>query len=89
MFDPLGTFLTASDWWAYVARIGGFYLLAWLVHRLTRRMAGRLVRLSRFTPRVRRLRPGRQATLQSLIGSAISFVAFATPASETHRSPSG
>ncbi len=77
MFEVLKTVFTASDWWSYVARIGVFYILAWLVHRLAWRIAGRLVRLIRFTPRAQRPRPGRQATLQSLIASVIDFVAFA------------
>lgn len=76
MLDYLRTWFTASGWWSYAVRIVGFYLLAWLVHRLARRMARRIVRLSRFTPRALWPRPERQATLQSLIASAISFVAF-------------
>jgi small-conductance mechanosensitive channel len=77
MLDQLATWFTASTWWSYAARIGSFYILAWLVHRLAWRLAGRLVRLSRLTPRARQPRPERQTTLQSLIASTISFVAFA------------
>ena len=41
---------TASTWWSYVARIGGFYIiLAWFVHRLAWRMTGLLVCLIRFS----------------------------------------
>jgi small conductance mechanosensitive channel len=77
MFDQLSALFSTSNWWGYGARIAGFYLLAWLVHRLARRMARRMVRLSHFTPRARRPRPERQATLQSLIASTISLAALA------------
>lgn len=76
MFDQIATWLTVATWWSYAIRIGGFYLLAWLVHRLAGRMASRMVRLSRFTDHARRPGPERQMTLQSLIASAISFAAF-------------
>jgi hypothetical protein len=51
MLDQLKAVFTASAWWSYVACIGGFHILAWLVHRLAWRVAGRLVRLIGFTPR--------------------------------------
>jgi small conductance mechanosensitive channel len=76
MFEQLKVVFTASAWWNYVVRIGVFYILAWLIHRLAWRVAGPLVHLIRFTPRAHWPRPERQATLQSLIASAISFVAF-------------
>ena len=77
MFDQLRTLFKVSEWWSYVALIGSFYIVAWLFHSLAWRMAGRIVHLVRFTPRNHRLRPERQATLQSLLANAISFVAFA------------
>jgi small conductance mechanosensitive channel len=67
--------LALSGWWSYVLRIVLYFLLAWFVYRLSGRI-GRLVHLSRFTPRRYRLRPERQTTLHSLIASAISFLAF-------------
>jgi len=73
----LDQFLTLSTLWNKVARICLFFFLAWLVHRLASRIAGRIVRLSRFTPEIRRPRPERQETLQGLIASAISVVALA------------
>jgi small conductance mechanosensitive channel len=76
MLDQLGTFLIASTWWSKVIRIGGFFLLAWLVHRLASRVAGRVVRLSQLTSQTRRPRPQRRKTLQSLVASSISVVAF-------------
>lgn len=76
MFDQLVELFTADGWWGAAARIVVFYVLAWLVHRLGRRLARRIVRLSRFTPPARRPRPERQETLQSLIASAISVIAL-------------
>ena len=76
MLDELTALFTTSAWWSYVVRIAFFYVLAWLVHRLARPIASYIVRYGRFTRR--RLQPERQATQQSLIASAISFLAFAT-----------
>jgi small-conductance mechanosensitive channel len=78
MFEQLKAVFMASAWWGYVLRIGCFYILAWLIHRLAQWMAGCLMRLIRFAPRGHLPRPERQATLRSLVASAISFVAFAT-----------
>jgi small-conductance mechanosensitive channel len=58
--------------------IAVFYLIAWIVHRLAKRLAGRIVRLSRFTSKEQRPRPERRETLRSVIASAISLFAFAT-----------
>jgi small-conductance mechanosensitive channel len=77
MFGQYGALFSTSNWWGYGLRIAGFYLLAWLVHRLARRLARRMTRVSRFTPRALQPRPERQITLQSLIASTISLVAFA------------
>ncbi|MFQ5858331.1 MAG: mechanosensitive ion channel family protein [Anaerolineae bacterium] len=77
MFAQLETLFTTSTWWSHLVRIAAFYAVAWVVHLLAGRMAGRIVRPSRFTPETRRPSRERQETLQSLIASAISFVAFA------------
>jgi small conductance mechanosensitive channel len=53
-----------------------FLFLAWLVHRLGSRIGGRIIRLGRFTPRRKQLRPERQLTLQSLLASGITIFAF-------------
>jgi len=76
MLDQFVRLLAAPTWWSYAIRIVFFYLLAWLFHRLARPIAGHIVRYGRFTQR--QPQPERQATLQSLVASAISFVAFAT-----------
>ncbi len=76
MFEQLTVLFTTPVWWSYVIRIVSFYLLAWFVHRLARRLAGRISRLSRFASRTLRPRPERQETLEGLIASAISFTVF-------------
>ncbi len=76
--EQLRSWFTTSAWWGYVIRITCFYALAWIGHRLRWRMAGRLVRLSRFSASHRRPRPERQNTMRSLLASAISLIAFVT-----------
>ena len=68
--------LALNSWWSYLLRISLYFLLAWLVYRLSRRIAVRLVRVNRFSPSRYRLRPERQNTLHSLIASFITFIAF-------------
>lgn len=52
------------------------FVLAWLLHRLSNRIARRLVRLNRFTGKGRQMRRERQQTLRSLIASTISISGF-------------
>lgn len=59
-----------------LASIAAFFLAAWIISRLSRRIAGRLVHLNRFAPASRRLRQERLNTLHGLFASAISFFAF-------------
>lgn len=59
-----------------IVLIGLFFIAAWLVHRLGRRLARRILRLGRFTPSHKEIRPERQVTLQSLLASGISISAF-------------
>ncbi len=66
-----------STWWGRLIFILIFYLLAWIIFRLSRRIAARLVLLNRFSSGKRRWRSERLATLQGLLASAIAFVAFA------------
>ncbi|MFQ5616278.1 MAG: mechanosensitive ion channel family protein, partial [Anaerolineales bacterium] len=56
--------------------IAGLFFLAWIIHRLGRRLAPQIMRLIRFTSRRDRHSPERQKTLQYLIASAISILAF-------------
>ena len=67
--------LALNNWWNYLLRIVLYFLLAWLIQRLSGRIARRLVRVNRFSQR-RPLRPERQTTLYSLIASFISFIVF-------------
>jgi small-conductance mechanosensitive channel len=75
--DQFATVLVGSAWWAYVARIAGLYALAWLIHRFIRRVKGSVLRAGCLVQRGYKLRPERQATLYSLVASAISLVVFA------------
>jgi small-conductance mechanosensitive channel len=76
MLDQLWNLLTADVWWVDAAYIAVFYIAAWIIHRLARCIARRVVRLRRFTSKAGELRPERQETLQSMIASTISFAAF-------------
>lgn len=77
MFDQLTAWFITPIWLYHVAWIVGFYFLAWLVHRLAWPIASRIVQLRRFTPRTHQPGPERQVTLQCLIASTISLIAFA------------
>ena len=77
MIGQMTAWLTTYSWVAHLAWILVFYVLAWLVHRLAWRLAGRIVQLSGLASRVHRPGLERQTTLRSLIASTISFVAFA------------
>ena len=72
---------------AWVLWIVAAFAMAWLIHLLAPRLANRIIRwrqevsLKRWPSRLKLrplpLRPERQQTLQSLIASPISFIAFA------------
>jgi small conductance mechanosensitive channel len=64
------------SWIPYASGIALLFLLAWIVSRLSQRIAGRLVRLERFSIRRKPLRSERRATLQSLLASLIGFLAI-------------
>lgn len=53
-----------------------FFTTAWVVYRLGSRIARRLINIGRFTPRHREMRSERQLTLQSLLASGITILAF-------------
>ena len=74
VLDRFLEFLVSSEIWAKLVRIALFFLLAWLVQRLSGRLAGRVVKFRLFSPRGLRPRPERESTLQSLTASAIRFV---------------
>ena len=68
--------LTIPIWLNYVIRIISFYLLAWLVQSLTRRIAARLAQSQRLVPYTFKISPERQATLEGIIASSITLLAF-------------
>ena len=59
--------------WDYILLIIVFYGLAWVVHRLSNRLAARLVGLTRLQ---RQMWPQRQATLRGVASGIVSFVAI-------------
>lgn len=63
-----------------LAIVLGTLLAAWLVHRLARPLARRVVRLDRVTGNGPARRAERRETLQGLVADIISFFAFATAA---------
>ncbi len=76
MVDQIDEFLTHNPSLGKVGMIVAFLLLAWIIHRLARRMSGRILKFGLFASKTRRPRAERQATLQGLVASAISLAAF-------------
>lgn len=64
-------------WWSYAMRVFTFYLFAWIVHRLSNRIARLIYLERRIATGKRRSKGERVATLRGLIASAITFLAFA------------
>lgn len=60
----------------YIAPIAIAYFVAWIVHRLSDRMVGRFMQMSGYAPEGIRLRAERRRTLQDLLSSVVSFIAF-------------
>ena len=59
-----------------LAAVAALVFAAWLVHRLSRPIAGWVVRVSRFARRTRVQRPERRDTLQGLIADIVSGLAI-------------
>ncbi len=76
MFEPQTQIIAQYPGLLKTAEIVLFFLLAWIVHRLSDGLTERVMRLSRFAPRSERPGVERQRTLKGLISSAISFFAF-------------
>jgi len=76
MFTELLARLADFPWVEKFIRIAIFFLAAWLVSRLAKRLALRIMALGKFAPRNRQPRPERQETLHSLISSAFTFLVF-------------
>ena len=78
MWQEFVTIWTTNAWWSYLLKIGVYFLLAYLVHRLSNRFARRLLRIGSLANKRRQLRQERQKTLTSLVASAITFLSVVT-----------
>ncbi|NQU29908.1 MAG: mechanosensitive ion channel family protein [Anaerolineae bacterium] len=63
-------------WFSNLIRIIIYFLLAWIVSLISTRIARRLIRIEQRAQRGHPMRQERQKTIQSLIASAISLIAF-------------
>jgi moderate conductance mechanosensitive channel len=72
MIDQIVVAFTGPAWWSYLLRIIGIYLLAWAVHKASGYIADHVVRLNSHHPSQER-----NATLRSIIASAITVFAYA------------
>lgn len=70
--------LPISETWGQILLIALFFFLAWLVYRLSPRIARQVLSFSRFGKSQRPLRAERRQTLLGLIGAMITFIALAT-----------
>jgi len=68
--------VNSGAWWQIALRTLLIFFVAWIVQRIGRWAAVRLVRLSRFSSQSRRPSRERQSTLRLLIGSTITFLAY-------------
>ncbi len=76
MAEFLTTLLTTPTWWSYLLRVAVVALGAWGVHRLSGRLARRILHMRRMAHRRAGLRNERLNTLQGLVASSISFVSI-------------
>jgi small conductance mechanosensitive channel len=63
--------------WGKILLIALFYLLAWVFHRLSNRLATYLIGMSRFRRQGPKLRTERMETLHGLTSSGLTFFGFA------------
>ena len=68
--------LIVPVWWSYLLRSIFFYLAAWGISRLSRRLAGWLIQPIKSKYISPHYTPERQAALQGLIASSISVLMF-------------
>lgn len=78
MWQDVITNWTSGVWWSQLLRIVVYFLLAYLVYRLSGRMARRVLRIGRLANKRRAMRLERQNTLTSLVASAITFLSVVT-----------
>jgi small conductance mechanosensitive channel len=76
MIEQLEAIYRTNPWLAKSLRILVYFLIAWLVTKLSPLLAKRLARLGEFSSQNEQTRPERRKTLQSLFASAIGFLAF-------------
>lgn len=78
MWDQFISFWTTESLWSDLLRIVIYFAVAYLVHRISGRIAHRLLRIGTLANKRRQLRPDRQKTLTSLVASAVTFVSMVT-----------
>ncbi len=78
MWQNFVTFWTSDSLWSDLLHIVVYFLLAYLVHRLSLRLARRVLRIGSLANKRRALRLERQKTLTSLVASAITFLSVVT-----------
>ena len=78
MWQDFVTFWTTETLWSDLVHIAVYFLLAYLVHRLSSRLARRVLRIGSLANKRRQLRLERQNTLTSLVASAITFLSVIT-----------
>ncbi|MCO6453181.1 MAG: mechanosensitive ion channel family protein [Caldilineales bacterium] len=74
MIDSIKNLFSQDVWWSHLLLISVFFLIAWIIHLLAWRIAGRLVRLSRFANDGQRPSASRMQTMRSIIANTISLV---------------
>ncbi|MBE2224933.1 MAG: mechanosensitive ion channel family protein [Anaerolineae bacterium] len=62
--------------WGKILLIALFYLLAWVFHRLSSRLATSLIGMSRFRRQTPKMRTERMETLHGLTSSGLTFIGF-------------
>lgn len=78
MWENFVAIWTAETWWSNLLHIGVYFLLAYLVHRLSGRVARRVLRMGGLASKRREMRLERQKTLISLVASAVTFLSVIT-----------
>lgn len=75
-FESFQTAISQNTWWSYLLLITVLVFIAFIFHRLSWWLAGRIVRLNRIARRGRNFSPERQRTVQALLANSISFAAL-------------
>jgi small conductance mechanosensitive channel len=78
MISEIASNFANFPWMKDVIRIVLYFVLAWIVSLISNRIARRFLRFGKITPRGRKSRPERQKTIQSLIASVITLIAYIT-----------